>query len=240
MDGTSLQNAQVNNFSKMTLLLLVALLATYLVESVRGSVSIQVLQARLEQERLPLFEFGRELEELFVEHSDIELFNLFHQYLERISDHYYNDFIVRCGDGNLERTLVLQVLILKECEAAMRAAVPKSRFERWSVKVFSTKLLEFLAKCMGCLQAHLEDLTDDINSFINARREESEVYNAIHSYFQLLLMTLFILFYYCSWDTNTISIRRGLLWFLKKYSERLNGSVHKRCFSSSTLHNTSG
>jgi len=69
--------------------------------------------------------------------SIFELETLFYEYLSTLRDYYMKEFTIRSKKiKNMEGLSQQKRIILRECEAAMRTAVPASQVHEWSFLVY--------------------------------------------------------------------------------------------------------
>ena len=102
------------------------------------------LVKKIALEQLPLFEFRTELDAILLSTSGSSYLlaqNLFQTYLDALRDNYSAQFLQLCSTAQMQhssstRIRSLRDYLLKECEAAMNAAIPIEYKEgHWDYKV---------------------------------------------------------------------------------------------------------
>lgn len=103
---------------------------------------IAELSHKIATQPMPLFEFGRDISKIVQEEHDfsqIEVENLICSYMEKIRDHYFEQFTstVKKWDPKVKKNeyVILKERILRESNAAMSSAIPASLHHAISTEV---------------------------------------------------------------------------------------------------------
>ena len=111
-------------------------------------------------DKLPIFDFG----DLLGKAIDSTSFDdegkvgiLFTSYLNRLRDFYLEEFISHSRNTDITKALALKNFIVKECQAAMRAAIPKnylnySNFLSWEIGGPLQELVDDIDKLLEGIQ----------------------------------------------------------------------------------------
>ena len=88
---------------------------------------------KLQTQTLPIFEFGRDLDDLLSQRAEeavsvLSVQQLYQRYVDALRDFYYQDFLNRCKQhGQRLGWCEERDTVLKEAEVAMKTALPASK-----------------------------------------------------------------------------------------------------------------
>lgn len=131
--------------SRLSLVIVLLFLLIALVSP--NKVNYNSIASKVAAERGPIFEFGEEVSQLLDSYTDANqdgpegLFEariLFDDYISNLRDFYteqfVKDFITVRNDH--EQIALIKQRVLRECNSAMKAALPKSAPKDWSYEVW--------------------------------------------------------------------------------------------------------
>lgn len=94
-------------------------------------ITLQSVTNKIRTQKLPIFEFARELDQLLTVEEDGEAVSewsagqLYQQYVDALRDFYYQDFINRCEQhGQRLAWCEQRDIVMREAEVAMKTAMP--------------------------------------------------------------------------------------------------------------------
>lgn len=115
--------------------------------------ALELIQKRFESGKLPIFEFGdmlgKAIDSIPIDNEGkVEL--LFTTYLDKLRDFYLEDFHAHVHNTDFSRAITFKNFIVKECQAAMDAAIPKNH-------------LKYSRSICWDIEGPLQELIDDID-----------------------------------------------------------------------------